>query len=261
MKKLFRSLLMVALIFVCLICPCCATSPASVVERGAAWLSGSGDPARSAGEVGDYYLDFDTSSVYEKTESGWTLRGVLQPKEAAQQVKITFDANLGTLPPGCTGEVTVAKGESCELPVPVREGYTFVGWFFGDGANGGQANDLTVYVRDVSLTAKWRKLRRLTIVAGQASCKAQEEAFSFSGEYEGTDAAVFTVELEKDGVRRPATEENEWIVQAPSIQFSEKEGTYRGVLIFAEAGSYRLILTVEEADDRAQAIVVVNVTE
>src|SRR5215467_8482804 len=59
------------------------------------WLSGSGAPAGTLGNVGDWYLDTATSNLYEKTATSmWTLRTNIQGAPGATGA---------TGPPGATG--------------------------------------------------------------------------------------------------------------------------------------------------------------
>ncbi len=53
--------------------------------------------------------------------------------------------------------LTVTHGECAELPIPEREGYSFVGWYYGiaDGANSARVTNLTPIVCDITLTAVW----------------------------------------------------------------------------------------------------------
>ena len=264
MKKALFLLQIILMVVACLLFSCCAATPASMSERGSAWLSGSGIPTVDAGETGDYYLDFETGSVYEKTAQGWTVRGNLtQATEERKTITITFDASGGELPKGYLRENTLNKGDCFALPVPTREGYLFLGWFYGEGANGGQASDLTVFARDVLLTAKWRKLHVLTLKGAETNRLGGEgEAYQFSGEYDGTDAATFTFYLEKDGVRKRAVlGECEWIAQNPKWNFTQSNHTFRGSFILTETGDYRLILVVEEGDETLEASVAFSATE
>ena len=64
---------------------------------------------------------------------------------------MTLDANGGTVKPD---SVSVQYGMAVgQLPVPVREGYTFDGWY---DENGAQYTDDTVYAiaGDATLTAR-----------------------------------------------------------------------------------------------------------
>ena len=69
-----------------------------------------------------------------------------------QGYTVTLDANGGTVKPD---SVSVQYGMAVgQLPVPVREGYTFDGWY---DENGAQYTEDTVYAiaGDATLTARW----------------------------------------------------------------------------------------------------------
>ena len=66
-------------------------------------------------------------------------------------ITITFDTDGGMLPEGI-GEKLTAKYESkMELPIPVRAGYGFVGWYVGED----KYTARTMPSEDVTLKAKW----------------------------------------------------------------------------------------------------------
>lgn len=260
MKTLFRIMLFALLSCICFAFSACATQTMAA-PGGAAWHSGTGIPNPSDGTSGDYYLDFDTGSVYEKTADGWTIRGTLHssetPSSDPERVSVTFDANGGELPGGYLRETILSKGDSMALPVPTRPGYRFLGWFYGEGANSGQANDLTVFARDILLTAKWQKLHVLTLASEQTVVLAGE-GFIFHGEYDGTEAAAFSLFLEHGGIRLPIEEAGEFISQ-PMFEFAPENGTLHGVLAFLKAGEYRLVLVAEEDGERVEATLPVSV--
>ena len=71
---------------------------------------------------------------------------------AEKAFTITLDANGGTVDPDT---VAVAQGTAVStLPVPVREGYTFDGWFDAEG-NEYTAETIFEAAADITLTAKW----------------------------------------------------------------------------------------------------------
>lgn len=71
---------------------------------------------------------------------------------AEKAFTITLDANGGTVDPDT---VAVAQGAAVStLPVPVREGYTFAGWFDAEG-NEYTAETIFEAAADIILTAKW----------------------------------------------------------------------------------------------------------
>jgi len=51
--------------------------------------------------------------------------------------------------------IDVEKGTTIELPIPSREGYSFLGWYTGTGVNDAQFTVLSVVTRDLVLYAKW----------------------------------------------------------------------------------------------------------
>ncbi len=72
----------------------------------------------------------------------------------ADQMELTFDPNGGTV---SETQLTVySKRAAGELPVPVRNGYTFVGWFT-EADGGTQVTSETVFstAADVTLYARW----------------------------------------------------------------------------------------------------------
>jgi hypothetical protein len=50
-----------------------------VVQRGSAWITGSGPPTLAGGQFGDMYLDIDTGDVYLWTGSDWEYQGTFAP--------------------------------------------------------------------------------------------------------------------------------------------------------------------------------------
>lgn len=71
----------------------------------------------------------------------------------AEQVTVTLDVNGGDAL-GKT-EYVIDKGATLgeSLPVPIRAGYTFLGWYNGDT----KADDDTIYSESATLTAKWEQ--------------------------------------------------------------------------------------------------------
>lgn len=257
MKKAFCVIFTLCLALSCLVLACCGTKTAEL-SRGSMWLSGTGIPQASDGAAGDYYLDFETGSVYEKTAEGWTVRGNLR-NSSAETVTVTFDAGEGKLPEGYLREAAVPKGGSLALPIPVREGYRFLGWFYGNGANRGQANDLTVFARDILLTAEWHKLLVLTVTPGAEQVYVGE-GLRFTGFFEGKARESITVYVEKGGQRYPAEECEEWIEQC-YVQFTPDNGALQGILTFCAAGEYRIVVCAEENGEQAEVSFSVSVRE
>ena len=66
-------------------------------------------------------------------------------------VTITFDTDGGTLPAGTAEKMTGKYESMIELPVPVRSGYGFVGWYVDEDKFTGN----TMPADDVTLKARW----------------------------------------------------------------------------------------------------------
>ncbi|MDY0316939.1 MAG: leucine-rich repeat protein, partial [Candidatus Izemoplasmatales bacterium] len=54
-------------------------------------------------------------------------------------------------------------GEAVTLPIPVRFGYKFMGWFMGDTANSPKATDGMLLRNDLTLYARWQKETAITV--------------------------------------------------------------------------------------------------
>jgi len=64
---------------------------------------------------------------------------------------VTFDSRGGTV----VEEIVVNAGELIQLQVPGKEGYTFVGWFTGDGPNDVQFSSILPVLANMTLYATW----------------------------------------------------------------------------------------------------------
>ena len=108
---------------------------------------------RSTARFGDVSFTFDNTKVQVLT--------------APSTTSVTLDANGGTLPEGAANTYSYTTGDKYTLPVPVREGYAFAGWYNGDvivATNGSWTLDV-----DATLTAKW-------LIASTVTCPDYIEA-------------------------------------------------------------------------------------
>lgn len=71
---------------------------------------------------------------------------------------VTFFPNGGLLPEDTDLSVEVQSGHYItDLPIPTREGYTFLGWFTGNSVNDGQITLITPVFSDLNLIARWEE--------------------------------------------------------------------------------------------------------
>ena len=72
----------------------------------------------------------------------------------AGKVTVVFELNGGEMSEATS--VQVDNGSYLKLPVPTRTGYTFLGWFVGEGVNAGQVTNSTAITQDITITAHWQ---------------------------------------------------------------------------------------------------------
>ncbi len=110
----------------------------------------SGSNGESAYEIYKQY-----HPEYTGTEEEWIadlVNGRLVDKE---NVTIVLDPVNGVLPQGTDDTYIIEKGSYIDLPIPTKEGYTFIGWYTGTTVNDGHfTNDMQV-LSDINLYAKW----------------------------------------------------------------------------------------------------------
>lgn len=225
---------------------------------GALWFSGEGAPAAETGKEGDFYLDFSDGGVYERTNSGWQKRGDIRYEGYIEYVEITFDPNGGSLPEGAESAVKIRKGDVCDLPVPQRGGYTFLGWFCGEGANRAQADALTVFSRDAVLTAAWRRQYRISLNGGSDAVTGYQ--VRISGSYDGSADAALSLFIEKDGIRYAAEECGALSRYALQMDEGDAGAEIFGFVVFSEPGDYRVVVCAEEAGSLAEASFLVTIS-
>lgn len=78
------------------------------------------------------------------------------------QYTVTFNLNGGKAGSGYESQVKVTAGSSPKLTVPARTGYTFLGWYTGEGVNDGQVTTTTPVCEDMTLIARWQ-INTLTV--------------------------------------------------------------------------------------------------
>lgn len=71
---------------------------------------------------------------------------------------VTFAIEEGEyLPKDTASTITVNYGDVIVLPVPLKPGYVFKGWFTGESVNDGQWLNHTAVFDDITLKARWEK--------------------------------------------------------------------------------------------------------
>lgn len=123
-------------------------------DRGATGAKGDkGDAGESA------YAAYCRVYGYSGSEEQWLLD---LAAGRLTQYTVTFDLNGGTAGAGFAKTVKVTAGMTLNLTVPTRAGYTFAGWFTGNGINDGQVTSTTPIGQDMNLIAHWQ-INTLTV--------------------------------------------------------------------------------------------------
>lgn len=108
------------------------------------------------GEIGE-----TGKSAYELYCEQYNYQGTLEEwleilnAEMFNEYTVVFDLNGGTGDEDFVDSITVRSGYSVALTIPTREGYTFHGWYTGEGANEAKFDADDRVCHDMVLTAKW----------------------------------------------------------------------------------------------------------
>lgn len=140
------------------------------IARFPQWDSGTNWPTSTDGIVGDFYFYEPTQTILQKKDTGW--KTIISFSELLNQenetVQITFDANGGQM--NITGYTKptskytmngVSKGSfvhADSIPIPTRDGYTFMGWYTTPNPNplvNGMFTDMVPVSQDITLYAHW----------------------------------------------------------------------------------------------------------
>ena len=142
------------------------------------WLYGNEHPKDWMGNVGDYYFDKDLKILYFKIEVEGNPMGhwdeIANLGVQDQVCHVTFDLNGGYFETVNEEEVIrtydnkvveIQKGQyfygnpNVKIPVPKRDGYTFMGWYTSSTVDQitGKFTDLTVVATDITLFAIWQE--------------------------------------------------------------------------------------------------------
>lgn len=99
----------------------------------------------SEGNVDTYtiYLTNGTTFTFTVTD------GAVSPVDKAT---VSFDANGGK---AAIDSLVVEKGDAIELPLPSRQGYSFLGWYDDARASANVYTNATPIISDLTLVARW----------------------------------------------------------------------------------------------------------
>lgn len=100
----------------------------------------------SEGNVDTYTIYLTDGSTFTFTVTNGTAA------EPSDKVTVSFDANGGKLE---TTTIEVEKGSTTELPIPTRNGYTFLGWYTDKRIDSTIYSNVTPISGDVALIARW----------------------------------------------------------------------------------------------------------
>lgn len=126
-------------------------------DKGATGAAGAKGDKGDAGESA--YAAYCRVYGYSGSEDQWLLD---LAAGRLTQYTVTFDLNGGTAGAGFAKTVKVTAGMTLNLTVPTRAGYTFAGWFTGNGINDGQVTSTTPIGQDMNLIAHWQ-INTLTV--------------------------------------------------------------------------------------------------
>lgn len=129
------------------------------------WLVGQESPSPFLGENGDFFFDEAHKVIWSKSDDSW--HKIISFQDETTTYTVSFDLNDegdAALPQGTRSHYTVARGAyfsadgNGEIPIPTREGYTFLGWYTKRAVNSAIMSpftDLTAVFSDLTLYACW----------------------------------------------------------------------------------------------------------
>jgi len=99
---------------------------------------------------------------------------------------LTFDAQGGTPVEG----MTYYYGQPINLPVPVKNGYRFLGWFLGNDTNSRQIYSYDTITSDITVYARWQSSNAITVYNEDDFLEAISD-FSYQEIYFGADITIY----------------------------------------------------------------------
>lgn len=132
------------------------------LERPKDWYSGNTTPNPNLGQNGDYYFNTISKTIYNKVDNRWL--PIVEFKSDDKYYTVTFELNGGSLPAGYGYELiygiksgTTFSDVSERVPLPIRDGYTFGGWYTVQTPTivNGMFTDMTPVNSNIILYAYW----------------------------------------------------------------------------------------------------------
>ena len=154
------------------------------------------DLATLRGPAGE---DGVTPTIEINQEGYWVINGVATTYKATGEggspvsnVTVEFDPTGGELPLDYGPIITVPKGNSVDLPIPIKDGFRFMGWITGTTVNDLRFTSYTPFTRNTKLYASWElDLTSLLDFFEQA------RSMNLTGERSLIGQATFGEEIEK----------------------------------------------------------------
>lgn len=162
--------------------------PQTEVKQGS-MLIAPADPIRTGYGFGGWYTDEGLKNPFDFT--GAVMPGNdldLYAKWIGETYEVSFDANEGMLPEGTQTSLTVTYGEPYgNLPIPVRTGYKFLGWYTDrTGGSKISSSDKVAILRNTEFFAHWQEKQTInaniiTYSSGQKTTyNRKNQPFNFS---------------------------------------------------------------------------------
>ena len=113
------------------------------------------------GIQGEPGKDGHTPVITIGDNGNWFVDGVDSGFKAFNEVKtfvVTFHLNGGVLPKGYSETLIVNQGDTLDLPIPLKDGYVFTGWYTGETVNDKQFSNSDGVFKDLDIfdeTADW----------------------------------------------------------------------------------------------------------
>ena len=121
------------------------------------------------GIQGEPGKDGHTPVITIGDNGNWFIDGVDSGFKAFNEVKtfvVTFHLNGGVLPEGYSETLIVNQGDTLDLPIPLKDGYVFTGWYTGETVNDKQFSNSDGVFKDLDLFATYEIAKDVIVKNG-----------------------------------------------------------------------------------------------